>query len=498
MLPGLRLITRVLIALAAATAILAVVYLVRFAVDRFAYASEDVDFDRGEARVVGTVVRPRSGSSLPGVVLIHGPGPEDRSRRLEYARMFARHGFAALLYEAGGAGAGGGAGGEPGETREADLQGLSGDAVAAVRYLRAREDVEAYDVGLLAVGPGCRVAPLAAVRAGHLAFMVQVSASVTAPAHERSSERPEQLKSGTFEPVAALSEISVPAFWIFGDPALDDSGRVRPSIEALNELVQGGKDYRISVYPGLTPPLDRSKRRFRALWHRGPVFEKDLFAWLGTHIGAPGSSRRMIGMLAYVSDAGLFTDCLSGRRLPVANEADNPALEREYRNAAAEPVAPVLVTLEGRVAGRPAADGGGVRDYLVVARFLNSWPGETCKSSAVETPLVNTYWKLIELDGEAVETHADQPEVHLILEGEDEQIRGFAGCNRFFGDYEVDGSRLSIGHLASTMSACPYLDEEVAFFGALENVVEYEIVGESLELRDSSGARVRFRAVYLE
>ena len=36
------------------------------------------------------------------------------------------------------------------------------------------------------------------------------------------------------------------------------------------------------------------------------------------------------GMFRYMADAGLFTECSTGQRWPVAQEADNATLEREY------------------------------------------------------------------------------------------------------------------------------------------------------------------------
>ena len=555
-------VTRISIGLAAAVVLFGAALLVWFVSDRLAYSSEDVRFENADVHLAGTILRPRHDGVLPAVVLIHGSGPERRSSLRDYARMFARRGFAALVYDKRGVG---GSGGDPDSWRRFSFHDLAGDAAAAVRYLRTRDDIDAYNVGIFAVSQGCWVAPLAAVRAGHLAFMVQVSASVTTVAEDRLFERAARLRHEGFDdggieearrmqivdqevtrsgnrfdeftalwnehsdkrwftrvylskqpappdhewrrwyrtvidysPVPVLRETSVPAMWISGDPSLDRFAPVQASMESLLKLKASGKDYRIKVYHDTDHSLRGSSGGITALWNRDPVFEDDLFAWLDTRVDNAGKSRNMIGMFSYMADAGLFTDCLTGNRIPVAHEGDNPALERAYLAATKAPPDPVLVTVQGYVAQRPAIDGEGTRGFLIVERFMNAWPNESCESSTVETSLTNTYWNLVELDGEAVQSHADQPEVHLLLEREDHQIRGFAGCNRFFGNYEVVGSTLNFGQLASTMTACPYLDEETAFFGALEKVVQYEVMGESLELRGEDGTRVRFQAVYLE
>ncbi len=211
---------------------------------------------------------------------------------------------------------------------------------------------------------------------------------------------------------------------------------------------------------------------------------------------APQTSSRMVGTFQYMADAGLFTKCDSDIKLPVAQEGDNAALERAYLTSGVTPPEPVLVTLQGRVAERPAIDGDGTREFLIVDKFSNIWPDETCEKSSVETPLTNTYWKLVSLNDEAVETHADQREVHLLLETGGLKVRGFAGCNQFFDDYTVEGEQLRFEQLASTRMACPHLDEETAFLQALDKVTTYEILGESLELCGEDGMRARFKAIH--
>lgn len=213
---------------------------------------------------------------------------------------------------------------------------------------------------------------------------------------------------------------------------------------------------------------------------------------------APESPRSMAGIFTYMADAGMFSDCATGDRVPVAHEGANADLERAYLAVSPAPAAPVLITVEGFIADRPPMEGNKKVKSLVVTRYLNAWPGETCQSSTVKTPLVNTYWKLVSVAGDTVGTHEDQREVHMLLELEESQVRGFAGCNQFFGSYETAGDTLRFGQLASTMAMCPYMDAETAFFQALEKVAGYEILGESLELRWGDGTVIRFQAVYLE
>lgn len=212
--------------------------------------------------------------------------------------------------------------------------------------------------------------------------------------------------------------------------------------------------------------------------------------------GSTGESTRIAGMYEYMADAGWFTDCASGKRAPVAMEGDNAALERAYLGVREEPGEAVLVTVEGRIDRRPPMEGEGTREHLIVERFGQIWPGEICEKSTVESPLENTYWKLVELKGTRVETHADQQEVHILLRAEEKRVTGFAGCNQVMGGYETKGNSLAFGVMGSTMMACPYLDDETAFLGVLEGVTQFMILGESLVLSGDTGDVARFRAVY--
>ncbi|MEZ5568663.1 MAG: copper resistance protein NlpE N-terminal domain-containing protein [Halioglobus sp.] len=94
----------------------------------------------------------------------------------------------------------------------------------------------------------------------------------------------------------------------------------------------------------------------------------------------------MRGMYRYMADAGRFTECITGRDMPVATEADNAAMEAAYSQARSAPGAPLLVSVEGQIAPRMPMEGAGPVDTLVPQRFINVFPGETCASGMADTP----------------------------------------------------------------------------------------------------------------
>ncbi len=94
---------------------------------------------------------------------------------------------------------------------------------------------------------------------------------------------------------------------------------------------------------------------------------------------------RLQGMYSYMADAGVFRECQSGARFPVAQLADNAALERGYGAARAEPGQPILVAVEARIAARPSMEGDRLEDALVVERFIGASPGESCGAALAAT-----------------------------------------------------------------------------------------------------------------
>lgn len=129
--------------------------------------------------------------------------------------------------------------------------------------------------------------------------------------------------------------------------------------------------------------------------------------------------------------------------------------------------------------------------------LLLDMTGSVTKPTAT---LINTYWKLTELNGGEVVVMNNIPETHIILQQEQNSITGMGGINRLMGTYELSGSSLRLEKVGSTLMAGPepLMKQERAFLDALKNTATYHIEGENLELRDATGKTLaRFQAVYL-
>ncbi len=215
----------------------------------------------------------------------------------------------------------------------------------------------------------------------------------------------------------------------------------------------------------------------------------------------PSSEPQVLtGMFRYFADAATVTLCADGRRLPVAMEGDYLALERAYSAANQGSTQPLLATVEGLIAARSLGEEGSApKPALVVQRFVSVWPRESCGQPLADSPLRNTYWKLVRLNGAPVQVPPRQREPHLVFNAKQARAAGSSGCNRIMGSFELDGATLRLGRLAGTMMACPEgMARERAFLDALGQVQGWQVRGSHLELFDAQRqVLARFEAVAL-
>jgi heat shock protein HslJ len=68
---------------------------------------------------------------------------------------------------------------------------------------------------------------------------------------------------------------------------------------------------------------------------------------------------------------------------------------------------------------------------------------------------------------------------------------GFAGINRYSGEYAADGGTLTIGEIEVTAQLCQTpqsaMPQEDAFIEALQNAAAYRVMGDHLEIDNAEG-----------
>ncbi|MBS1549531.1 MAG: META domain-containing protein [Bacteroidetes bacterium] len=111
--------------------------------------------------------------------------------------------------------------------------------------------------------------------------------------------------------------------------------------------------------------------------------------------------------------------------------------------------------------------------FVVVSCTTNNTIGSTKKSKA-QPSLYSTQWTLAEV------VKGKNPTMVL----ENGKISGNAGCNNYFGSFEMDTTQgsLKINNLGTTRMACPNMSAESNFLKILGETNRYIVNGEHLEL----------------
>lgn len=118
---------------------------------------------------------------------------------------------------------------------------------------------------------------------------------------------------------------------------------------------------------------------------------------------------------------------------------------------------------------------------------------ETVQAEPVASALEGPTWRLTQISGNAPKGLASLDRA-VTAQFEDGLVRGFSGCNNFSGGYLRDGNQLQLGHLASTMMACPEpgMSIENAFRAAFSGTFDVTVDGDQLLVKAASGTSLKF------
>jgi len=119
--------------------------------------------------------------------------------------------------------------------------------------------------------------------------------------------------------------------------------------------------------------------------------------------------------------------------------------------------------------------------------------GPAAEMEQEASPLEGPTWRLEQISGAEPAGLAGLTRA-VTVQFEDGQARGFSGCNNFSGGYRLEGDRLQLGQLASTMMACPEpaMAVENAFQAAFAGALQYTVDGDRLTLSAASGGSLSF------
>lgn len=101
---------------------------------------------------------------------------------------------------------------------------------------------------------------------------------------------------------------------------------------------------------------------------------------------------------------------------------------------------------------------------------------EPQKESASSEKIEDIHWKLTSLFGKKLVLDEAQRKPYILLRSENNRVQGFGGCNQLMGSYMLkEGMRIRFSQIASTMMACPSLEDEQALFRILEEADNYSL-----------------------
>jgi heat shock protein HslJ len=119
--------------------------------------------------------------------------------------------------------------------------------------------------------------------------------------------------------------------------------------------------------------------------------------------------------------------------------------------------------------------------------------GSSLSPVSFRAAVAGTEWELHELHGTSAPLGAGARRATIRFDADTARVAGFAGCNRYFGSYTLDGASLRFGAVGMTRMACAEgmaLEQQLA--AALEATRRYQLEERELTLFNDTRAVARF------
>ncbi len=130
------------------------------------FTEEEVSFRNGDLTLSGTLLLPLTKGPHPAIVFLHGSGAEGREASRFLAEYFTSRGFATLISDKRGVGK------STGDWHRSDFGDLAEDAIAGIRFMQQRKEIDATRIGIYGHSQGGMIAPLVASRTNDVAFLI--------------------------------------------------------------------------------------------------------------------------------------------------------------------------------------------------------------------------------------------------------------------------------------------------------------------------------------
>jgi uncharacterized lipoprotein YbaY/heat shock protein HslJ len=212
-------------------------------------------------------------------------------------------------------------------------------------------------------------------------------------------------------------------------------------------------------------------------------------------------SHEMEGMYKYMTDGGIFKECVTGKYYPVAFEEDNMKLKEAYMKKTNGSAEYIKVKIKGKIVKRATMEKKGEESVLQVIRFIGVEGKENCYEKQSNVHIANNYWKLVLLYDKKVEVQDNKSEPHILLRkgihgvGE---LKVVSSCNIFKGNYRVEGEEIDFKLKEyNSQKECHSGNIEDEFLNMLKDAKYWTIKGEKLNLLDDrDNILAEFKAIF--
>ena len=173
---------------------------------------EEIAFQnrRQELALAGLLFVPNGDGPFPAAIMIHGSGTSfrDNGWYITLTDYLVRKGIIVLLPDKRGSV------GSAGDWRTASFEDLATDTLAAVDYLKSRNDLAISQVGVIGMSQGGWIAPIVASQSSAVEFLVSFSGAAVTPTEQLYYEEKHNLLQAGFLPGIADALALLSTTWV--------------------------------------------------------------------------------------------------------------------------------------------------------------------------------------------------------------------------------------------------------------------------------------------
>lgn len=158
--------------------------------------SYDLGWANGDVKIAGTLLTPVGKGPYTTVIFTHGSNPETRETYYGTAMKFVEQGIACLIYDKRGVGKSVG-----GDYRASGFTDFASDALAGLKLIKNRSDIDSKRIGIFGHSQGGWIAPVAAGMSKDIGFVLVSAASPVNAAEQSVYHRMQVMKRAGFDSI---------------------------------------------------------------------------------------------------------------------------------------------------------------------------------------------------------------------------------------------------------------------------------------------------------